>query len=72
MAYKMKNNKKTFDFGNKGSFDIKSKKPSKFVNLTTAKHGEYSYDPETMAIRKSEGTIAKQHQRRLKNEMKKK
>ena len=49
-------------------FDIKSeKKTSKFASLTTAKHGEYSYDPRIMAIRKSEGTIAQQHQKRLKN-----
>ena len=62
-----KKGKAIWDAHRAKGFDIKSKKkPSKFANLTTARYGEYSYDPEVVATRKSEGTIAQQHQRRLK------
>jgi len=44
MSYKMKRNKKTFDFGNKGDFDIKSKKSKNKRDYTskTKDHEKYS------------------------------
>ena len=65
MGYRMKKNNKSFDFGNKGNFDIKSEKTKNKRDYTAQPERDYS--EHNIAARKTEGTIEEQEARRKKN-----
>tara|TARA_R100000458_G_C8015762_1_gene77763 strand:- start:133 stop:393 length:261 start_codon:yes stop_codon:yes gene_type:complete len=70
-GFKMKRNKKTFDFGNKGKFDIKSKKRKNKKDWSTDMYGERDFSEHNIHARKTEGTIKEQEKLRRDREYKK-